>query len=156
MPKLLTVGTDEFEFPLEGENPGYGSEITDWAVAVTTALETVQKPNDISTRTEIIGTSPSTLIPISGFNFNTSEVISIECKYFIQRSSSTTPTIAEYGYIEGYFDGTDWGISRRVVGDAGILEIDITTAGQIRYRSRDIGSVSYAGTITFEAKVINK
>ena len=156
MPKLLTVGTDEFEFPLEGENPGYGSEITDWAVAVTTALETVQKPNDISTRTESILNDRDTLTSISGFNFNTSEVISIECKYFIQRSSSTTSTIAESGFIEGYFDGTDWGISRRTVGDAGILEISITTAGQIQYKSNDIGYASYAGTITFEAKVINK
>ena len=156
MPKLLTVGTEEFEFPLEGENPGYGSEITDWAVAVTTALETVQKPNDIPTRTESILNNRSTLIPISGFNFNISEVVSIECKYFIQRSSSTTSIIAESGFIEGCFDGVDWGISRRTTGDAGMLEISITSTGQIQYKSSDIGSVSYNGTITFEAKVINK
>jgi hypothetical protein len=157
MPKLLTVGNEEFEFPLEGENPGYGSEITDWAEAVTTALSTVQKPNDIPTRTEsILNRKLVTLTSIPGFNFNTSEVISIECKYFIQRSSSTTALIAESGFIEGYFDGTDWGISRRVIGDAGMLEISITTAGQIQYRSSDIGDLSYAGTITFEAKVINK
>ena len=54
MPKLLTVGNEEFEFPLEGENAGYGSEITDWAEAVTTALATVQKPNDIPTTSEIL------------------------------------------------------------------------------------------------------
>jgi hypothetical protein len=156
MPKLLTVGTEEFEFPLEGENPGYGSEITDWASAVTTALQTVQKPNDISTRTESLLNNRSTLTSISGFNFNTSEVVSIECKYYVKRASSTTATIVESGFIEGYFDGTDWGISRRTTGDAGILEMSITTTGQIQYKSSDIGSVSYIGTITFEAKVINK
>jgi hypothetical protein len=156
MPKLLTVGNEEFEFPLEGENPGYGSEITDWAEAVTTALSTVQKPNDIPTRTESILNNKSTATSIPGFNFNTVEVISIECKYFIKRSSSITPLIVESGFIEGYFDGSDWGISRRTIGDAGMLEISITTAGQIQYKSSDIGDLSYTGTITFEAKVINK
>ena len=155
MPKLLTVGTEEFEFPLEGENPGYGSEITDWASAVTTALETVQKPNDIPTRTESILNNKSITTPISGFNFNTSEVVSIECKYYIKRSNSTV-TITESGFIEGYFDGTDWGISRRTTGDAGILEMSITTTGQIEYKSSNMNPVSYIGTITFEAKVINK
>lgn len=162
MPKLLTIGSEEFEFPLEGENAGYGSEITDWAEAVTEALSTVQKPNDILTRTEVLnnnqGAYPSEsgagLIP--GFTFSTAEVISIECRYFIKRiTTGPAAALVETGYIEGYYDGTNWGISIRTTGDAQV-SLSITPSGQIQYTSSDMPNLTYDGKITFEAKVINK
>jgi hypothetical protein len=154
MPKILTVGTEEFEFPLEGENPGYGSEITDWAEAVSTALESVEKPNDISTTTKTIGNSIGTY-PIPNFSFPTSEVIAIDCKYFVKRTSNAT-AYTEVGYIEGYYDG-NWGISIRTTGDAKIL-LSIDSTGQIQYTlaASDVLPGTYTGSITFEAKVINK
>jgi len=157
MPKTLIVGNEEFEFPLEGESPGYGSEVTDWAEAVTDALSTVQKPNDILTTTGSINNS-GVLTNIPGFSFPVSEVISIDCKYFVKRVVTGGPnagTYVEVGYIEGYFDGTNWGISIRTIGDARIL-LSITPAGQIQYIATPItGGTTYVGSITFEAKVIN-
>lgn len=156
MPKILTVANEEFEFPLEGENPGYGSEITDWAEAVTGALSTVQKPNDILTRTELIANSQTSPVSIPGFSFSTAEVIAIECKYFIKRvTTGPNLTVTEVGFIEGYFDGTNWGISIRTTGDAGVL-LSITPTGQIQYASSNLSGLTYEGTITFEAKVINE
>lgn len=154
MPKILTVGTEEFEFPLEGENPGYGSEITDWAEAVSTALASVEKPNDISTTSKSIGNTAGTF-PIPSFSFPTSEVIAIDCKYFVKRTSNST-TYSEVGYIEGYYDGA-WGISIRTTGDAKIL-LSIDSSGQVLYTltASDILPGTYTGSITFEAKVINK
>jgi hypothetical protein len=157
MPKTLIVGNEEFEFPLTGENPGYSSEITDWAEAVTEALSTVQKPNDILTTTQAINNS-GVLTNITGFSFPTSEVISIDCKYIVKRVITGGPnagTYAEVGFIEGYYDGSNWGISIRTTGDAGIL-LSIDSSGQIQYIATPItGGSSYLGSITFEAKVIN-
>jgi hypothetical protein len=163
MPKLLTVGNEEFEFPISGENAGYGSEITDWAEAVTTALETVQKPNDIPTTSEIQLNSEillNTPEAVPGFSFSTAEVIAIESKYLFRRewTEGTTDYIKmEVGFIEGYFDGVDWGISIRTTGEAGIL-IDITPSGQIRYKTTEdfpVGALNKKLSIVYEAKVIN-
>lgn len=156
MPKLLTIGSEEFEFPLSGENAGYGSEITDWAEAVTEALSTVQKPNDILTRTEVLNNNQTTPGLIPGFTFSTAEVISIECRYFIKRiTTGPTAALVETGYIEGYYDGTNWGISIRTTGDAQV-SLSITPSGQIQYTSSNMPNLTYDGKITFEAKVINK
>lgn len=155
MPKILTVGTEEFEFPLEGENAGYGSEITDWAESVTDALSTVQKPNDILTRREPIdnvGVNKN----IPGFSFPTSQVISIDCKYLVTRevTGGTKPGIyTEIGYIEGYYDG-NWGISIRTTGDAKIL-LSIAPSGQLQYTITESFDGTHDGSIVFEAKVIN-
>jgi hypothetical protein len=163
MPKLLTVGNEEFEFPISGENAGYGSEITDWAEAVTTALETVQKPNDIPTTAEIPLNADiliNTPEAIPGFSFSTAEVIAIESKYLFRREWTVGVTNyikMEVGFIEGYFDGFEWGISIRTTGDAGVL-ITINSAGQMRYQTTEdfpVGSTNKSLSIVYEAKVIN-
>lgn len=164
MPKLLTVGNEEFEFPLEGENAGYGSEITDWAEAVTTALATVQKPNDIPTTSEIL-LNPDILLntpsAIPGFSFPTAEVIAIEAKYLFKRSYTTIAegnvVRMEVGFIEGFFNGSEWGISIRTTGDSGIL-VTINSAGQMRYETTEnfpAGATNKVLSIVYEARVIN-
>jgi hypothetical protein len=163
MPKLLTVGSEEFEFPLEGENAGYGSEITDWAEAVTTALQTVQKPNDIPTTSEILLNAEialNTPAPIPGFSFSTAEVIAIEGKYLFKRSYTTisgSVVEMEVGFIEGYYNGVEWGISIRTTGDVGIL-VTINSAGQLLYQTTKnfpVGATNKNLSIVYEAKVIN-
>lgn len=169
MPKLLTVGNEEFEFPLTGENAGYGSEITDWAEAVTIALETVQKPNDIPTTAEIPlnqDIALNTPAPIPGFSFSVAEVIAIESKYLFKRSYTTIDPLTslpvntllmEVGFIEGFFNGSDWGISIRTTGDAGVL-VTINSAGQMLYQSTQafpVGATNKSLSIVYEAKVIN-
>lgn len=155
MPKKLTVGSEEFEFPLVGENPGYGSEVTDWAEAVTDALSTVQKPNDILLTTASIANNVAVPTNIPGFSFSTAEVKSLDCKYVCSRvTTGPNASYVETGFIEGYFDGTDWGISIRSTGDAGI-SISITPAGQVQYTSTNLSGATHIGLIKFEAKVIN-
>ena len=155
MPKILTVGSEEFEFPLEGESPGYGSTITDWAEAVTDALSTVQKPNDILTTSAVIGNTAGTF-SIPGFSFSTAEVIAIDCRYFVSRTTTgPNATLVEVGYIEGYYDGSNWGISIRTTGDANIL-LSITPVGQIQNTiETPLPGATHTGQIIFEAKVVN-
>ena len=164
MPKLLTVGNEEFEFPLTGENAGYGSEVTDWAEAVTTALETVQKPNDIPTTSEIPLNADAlpddSASPIPGFSFPTAEVIAIQAKYLFKREytiGSTVSVVMEVGFIEGFFNGVEWGISIRTTGDAGV-SITISPSGQMNYQVTQnfpVGATNKKLTIIYEAKVIN-
>jgi hypothetical protein len=164
MSKILTVGNEEFEFPLTGQNPGYGSEITDWAEAVTTALETVQKPNDIPTTSEIPLNADIVLNeedPIPGFSFPTAEVIALEGRYLFKRSYTTVESgsvvVMELGIIEGHFNGSEWAISVRTTGDAGV-SVTIDAFGQMKYASTlafPAGATSKGLSIVYEAKVIN-
>ena len=155
MSKSLTVGSEIFEFPLEGENAGWGSEITDWAEAVSDALATVQKPNDILLTTAAISNTAIIDTNIVGFSFSTAEVKAIECRYLVSRVT-TSPALnySEVGYIEGYFDGTSWGYSIRTTGDAKIY-LSILPSGQVQYRVDTIAAATHIGSIRFEAKVIN-
>jgi hypothetical protein len=156
MPKTLTVGTEEFEFPIEGENPGYGESITDWAEAVTDALTNVQQPNDILTTTATINNNISSPTSIPGFSFDTSEVIAITGEYIVRRTTvSPANNLVESGIISGNFDGTNWSITRTQEGDADI-EFTITSGGQIQYTSSDLSGTSYVGEVTFKAKVFNQ
>jgi hypothetical protein len=155
MSKTLIVGSDSFEFPEVGENPDWGSEVTDWAEAVTEALSTVQKPNDITLTNAVINNGVVTPTNINGFFFSTAEVKAIDSRYLISRSTvSPAVVITEVGYIEGYFDGTSWGISIRTVGDSSV-SLSITPSGQIQYTSSTLAGTGYVGSIAFEAKVIN-
>jgi hypothetical protein len=155
MSKPLTVGNQVFEFPLEGENAGWGSEVTDWAEAVSDALATVQKPNDILLTNAAISNNATIDTNIVGFSFSTAEVKAIECRYLVTRIT-TSPALnySEVGYIEGYFDGTNWGYSIRTTGDAKIY-LSILPSGQVQYRVDNISAATHVGQIKFEAKVIN-
>jgi hypothetical protein len=155
MSKILIVGTTEYEFPTEGENPSWGEQVSDWAEAVTEALSTVQKPNDIIQTSANIANNVSVFTAIPGFSFDTSEVRAVSAQFLITRSV-TVPSfsVTESGFIEGNFDGTDWTISVRSNGNSGV-EFNITPAGQLQYKSSDITGSSYSGEIQFEAKVFN-
>jgi hypothetical protein len=164
MPKILTVGNEEFEFPLSGENAGYGSEITDWAEAVTIALQTVQKPNDIPTTAEIQlnqDVALNTETPIPGFSFSIAEVIAIESKYLFKREWSVglqNFIEMEVGFIEGFYDKNNWNISIRTTGDASVL-ITINPNGQMLYQTTKnfpIEALNKKLSIVYEAKVINQ
>lgn len=155
MSKTLTVGNESFEFPVEGQNPGYGTEVTDWAEAVTNALSIVQKPNDILLTTATLANNVSTPTNIPGFSFSTAEVVAIECRCLVSRTTTVPAAVyTDVQYIEGYFDGTDWGYSIRRTGNSGVL-LSITPAGQVQYTSSNLPGATHVGEIVFEARVIN-
>lgn len=156
MPKIVTVGTENFEIPVQGENADYGEELTDYFVAVADALTTVQQPNDILPTTAAINNNQTSFTNIPGFSFDTSEVIEIEAVYVVTRSTTSPSTVlSENGKIEGNYNGTTWSISISGEDDADI-EFDITSGGQIQYKTGNMSGSGYTGQIIFKAKVFNQ
>ena len=154
MPKILIVGNDEFLYPEEGDNAGYGESATAWAEAVTTALQTVQQPNDVPVTTAAILNNIAIPTSILGFSFNTSEVIAISGEYIVRRTTDSQ-NLVQNGKIEGNFDGNAWNIVHEHINSAGI-SFDITSSGQITYTSTLITGTNYFGEIIFKAKVFNQ
>lgn len=156
MPKTFIIGSEEFEFPVTGENPEWGSNVTDWAEAVSDALTSVQQPNDILETTAIINNNQLTFTNIPGFSFTTTQVQYISCEYFITRSTtSPASVVAESGVIRGHYNGSAWSITQQTEEDAGVT-FNVSPSGQFQYISTNIVGSGYAGTITFKAKVINQ
>lgn len=158
MPKILIVGTEEFEFPLVGENADYGESVTDWASAVTDALTTVQQPNDILTTTAAINNNQTSYVNIPGFAFDTSEVIEIQAEAIVTRStSSPVATLTENFEIRGNYNGSEWSIeiNSNSKEDSGV-DFDITSSGQIQYKSSNMIGSGYVGSIIFKARVFNQ
>lgn len=159
MPKILIVGTSEYEFPLVGENADYGEQVTDWATAVTEALTTVQQPNDILVTTAAINNNVTTFTNIPGFSFDTSEVIAIQAEATVTRSTSSPAfTVVEDFDIDGNYDGTEWtiAISSNCKIDGSGVDFEITSGGQIQYKSSNLSGTGYTGAILFKAKVFNQ
>lgn len=156
MAKTLIVGTESFEFPVEGDLGNYGEEITDWAEAVSTALGTVQQRNDIPITTASILNNITTATAIPGFSFDTTEVISVQAEYIVRRNTTVPANnLVASGTLMGNFDGSTWYITIRSIKDAGI-ELDINSSGQVTYTSSDISGSNYSGEILFKAKVFNQ
>jgi hypothetical protein len=156
MPKILIVGNEIFEFPLNGENGDWGESVTDWATAVSDALSTVQQPNDISRTSAQILNNVTTPTAVAGFLFDSSEVVSINSEFVITRTTdSPAQVLVQSGFIEGNYDGSTWSITIRSVKDAGV-QFDITNSGQITYVSSNLVGSNYNGSIFFRAKVFNE
>lgn len=153
MPKTLIVGNDSFEYPVEGDNPGYGESATAWAEAVSRALLTVQQPNDVPVTTAAIINNVTVPTPILGFTFDTSEVIAINGEYIVKRRTDSQ-NLVQNGVIQGNFNGQNWNITHESTSDAGIT-FDITASGQIVYTTTDVSGSNYVGEIIFKAKVFN-
>lgn len=160
MPVQLTVGNNTYNFPIQGEDPQWGSEATDWAQAVTDVLATLLAPGDILQTTATINNNVAVATNVNGLLFDPAQVRAANVDYSVYRTSSTTLSgAAESGTIHLIYDnnasaGSKWTLSQRKNSDAGI-SFSITDTGQIQYMSSNIGATSYSGTMKFSAKTLS-
>lgn len=155
MSKNLQIGSTIFEYPVQGDKPGWGEEATAWAEAVTAALQNVQGPNDILITSATLANNQTTPADIPGLVFNTGQVQSVEVDFLLERvfdAGSTTET--ESGKILGAYDGTEFSISVESVGNVGI-DITVTNAGQFQYTSDDKAN-HVSTTIRFKGRTIDQ
>ncbi len=154
MSRQLQIGNKVFSYPDAGDNPGWGEDATAWAQAVTTALSTVQGPNDIPATSTALANNVAVDTAIAGLSFNLTEVRRTTIEYVIVRVfDSGNTTITESGTITGDYDGTDFSIAIETTDDSGV-RFNSNNLGQIVYQSDDkTDNVSI--TMTYEAKTID-
>lgn len=151
MAVTLTVNGIPYEYPSNGENPGWGEDATAWAQAVTDVLNNSQGPGDILSTSFTIADNISSFTNVTGLAFSTSLVRSFEIEYNVFRTDGTTPQV-EVGLMHGVYNGTSWELSRDYTGEAG-MTYEITNAGQFRYKSTSVGG-TYSGSMKFRAKTL--
>ncbi len=160
MPVPLTIQNTTFNYPVQGEDPQWGQEATDWAQAVTDVLATLLGVGDILQTTVTINNNVAIAINVNGLLFDPSLVRAANINYSVYRTSSTnTSGFSEEGTIYIIYDnnaasGSKWTLSQRTNGNSGVV-FTITDLGQVQYTSSDIGTTTYSGTMKFAAKALS-
>lgn len=162
MPVSLVVNNVAFEYPIPGDSPGWGEGATDWAVEVTTVLNSFFGPNDIIQNTASISNNQASPTNITGLLFNTGQVRSAIVEYSVYRISTANPSgHAESGTLTATYDnsaapGSKWSlIGSDLNGNSGVT-FTILDTGQFQYVSTDINSTGYTGNMHFRARTLNQ
>lgn len=160
MPIELIVNNLPFFYPVAGDEPGWGQSATDWAAEVTDVLNDLKGPNDILQTTVAISNNVSSFTNIASLTFNTGQVRSAVINYSVYRISTANPSgNAESGVLSITYDnsassGNKWLLTGYGISGSSGLTFNITDAGQMQYKSTDIGTSGYTGEMTFRAKAL--
>lgn len=162
MPVTLTVNNIPFEYPANGDSPGWGQPATDWATEVTNVLGDLVGPTDILQTTFTVLNNQSISQNVLGLSFNTGLVRAAFIDYSIYRTSTANPSgFTEAGSIVATYDnlasaGSKWQLAvGPMVGNAGVT-FTITDGGQFQYQSSDINATGYSGTMHFRATTLGQ
>lgn len=158
MSKVLIVNNTPFDYPTSGDEPGWGGSATGWAEAVTNVLSDLLGPNDILETAFNIANNQTTFANVTDLVFNAASVRASDISYSVFRISSTNLSgYTEKGTIQIVYDNNiGWSINQgNILGTSGVI-FSITPAGQIQYKSTDIGAVNYVGTMKFRSKSLQQ
>ncbi len=155
MSKTVQIGSNIYTIPEQGTNPQWGEDLTAYLEAIADALANVQGPNDILVTSANLANNQTSFANVSGLQFNTAEVQSVEINYLVIRTyDSGTSVVTESGKILGNYDGSTFSIATQHIGDAGIT-FDITNTGQVQYKSTDLTN-HVSSVIRFTGKTIDE
>lgn len=158
MPKQLIVNNTPFDYPAEGDEPGWGGPATAWACEVTNVLGNLLGPNDILETSFNIANNQTTAADVTGLIFNAGSVRSAVVEYSVFRISDANPSgNTETGEMHIVYDnnaGFSLGIGG-VIGNSG-CNFSITGAGQVQYTSTDIDNLNYIGVMKFKARALQQ
>ena len=159
MPKTLSILGTDFNFPVAGEDPNWGTEAVDWAEAVTNALTLITSVDDILPTAFVIDNNISVPTEIRGLFFNPLTVRAVNVQYTVARSVDGAE-IVESGEIllnhnTEAAPGSQWQMTLQVNGDAQII-LSVDDTGQFYYISSNFAGADYSGSMRFSAKTLGK
>jgi hypothetical protein len=135
---ILQVNNIPFTIPTQGEQPAWGEGLTDYLTEVARVLNSLKGANDILETGATIQ---------NNFKFNAATVRSFAVQCSVSRETGSTKVYESFT-LSGLRTDTDWILQLEGFGDSGI-EIDITSAGQVQYKSSNISGTGYTGLIKF-------
>lgn len=161
MPQTLIVNNIPFQYPVPGDEPGWGQAASDWAAEVTDVLDDLLGPNDITQTSFTVQNNIAVATDIAGLIFNTGQVRAATIQYSVYRTSTSNPSgFAESGTINVVYDnaagaGDKWSFTQSSNGLSGVT-FSITDLGQFQYTSSDIGAAGYSGILKFRAQTLTQ
>jgi len=157
MPTPLIVNGVTYEYPVEGDSPPWGEEATDWAIAVTNVLESVNGSQDILSTIANIANNQTSPTPVVGLAFNPTAVYGAIVTYAVYRVTTGGGAEEEvevgFMYISYKPTAAVWDIAV-AGGNNADVNFTMNSGGQVLYTSSNMTGSGYSGTITFSAKSI--
>lgn len=149
MPIPLVIANETYQYPINRDPAGWGTEASDWAQAVTDNLNSLSGPADILNTVANISnniTSP-TLIP--GLSFDSTVVKGAKVDYNVYRVTSTNEVVEQGIMLLSYKPNAMLWDLTLVSGQNSNVVFSITTSGQMQYTSDNMPGLNYSGEITF-------
>lgn len=154
--KTLIVSGSPFSFPQEGDAPKWGTEVTDWATAITDAVAGLAGTYDINNLAYTIANSQTSFSDINNFSFDPVAVKAVQITYACSRSSSVSSLI-ETGTLYAVYDSSlpassKWFFSRYQAGSANV-QFNISDLGQVQVKvGASIAGTGYVGNLRLNAR----
>lgn len=150
----LVVNNATYNFPTSGQDPGWGSDVTDWASAVTVALTTTSGTGDITQTAAVINNNQTSASNVAGLAFDTTVIRGAIINYAIYRSTNSNE-VAEAGTVYASYKSTAGVWDFVVVGsNSANTVLSITNTGQVQYTTDNMSGTSYSGKISFRAQAL--
>lgn len=150
--RQLVIQGNVYNYPDPGEDPGWGSDATDWAQAVTDVLNTLVSASDILETSFTVQDDVSSYSNIDGLRFDSALVRAANISYSINRNGSNQSGTLHLNYNTSGSIGNKWTLQENRSGDVGIT-FSVTDTGQIQYISTNSG---FSGQIKFAAKTLSQ
>jgi hypothetical protein len=151
MPIPLIVNNETFEYPINRDPPGWGSEATAWAVAVTNELSGIIGPQDIPNTVAAIANNVVSPTSIPGLAFSTASVKGATVYYNIYRVTSTNEVVEQGIMLLSYLpNAMTWDLVVLSSRSSNVT-LSITNTGQVQYVDDNMPGLNYSGSITFRA-----
>jgi hypothetical protein len=161
MSVVVTINGVDYSIPTVGEEL-WGTEVTDWMVAVSTELSNLVVDGDLGPTVLVtVANNQASAANVSSLSFDSAEIRSAVIEYYVYRTWNTgTEEAIESGtlYINYKDIAAEWDmvqVGANVTGSG--VTFSVTSAGQVQYVSDNkTPSASYAGTLKYRARVLSK
>ena len=151
MPIPLVVAGTTYNYPIPGEDPGWGEDGTAWAQAVTSVLNNLFGPGDILETTSSILDNQVLPADVTNLLFSSSVTRAANVDYVVTRVAPSNATQSGILFINFDVASSTWQLTQTTEGHAGI-SFSILATGQVQYTSSSLGS---AGIIKFKARTLS-
>lgn len=147
----VVISGTTYNLPVQGQNPPWGSDLSDIISALVTTINGLSGSSDILTTNFTIVNNQSSVANVTSLSFSTTAVRSAIVSYSIYRSTSTNEA-SECGQIYVTYKSTagTWEIAQNYAGSSGVV-FSITNTGQIQYTSTNLAGTGYVGKMKFKA-----
>lgn len=151
----LTINGETYQFPSNGDSPSWGESITDWAQAITNAVNSAVGNGDIIQTVVTINNNQTSSTNVGGLVFDTSTVRGAIVDYSIYRTTSSVELV-EVGtmYLSYKSVANTWELCQVGMSTTAGVTFTVSPSGQVLYTSDNQSGTSYTGTMSFRARAL--
>lgn len=161
MSVALVVNGVTYQYPTTSDE-SWGTEATDWAVAITAQINSLIVPGDLGPTVLVtIANGQATPANITSLAFDSATIRSAQVQYYAYRTyNSGTQEVIESGTLFLHYKdiANTWDMVQvgNGVTDSGVV-FSITAGGQIQYTSSTLSpATGYSGLVKYRAQVLQK